>query len=107
MSSDIVVELDPADEFDSVLIKMKEIHDRKKADYSSILNRFSNFEFAGQFSGVTTAQTFEVLIGIKQARLVELSKPGREIKNEPLEDTLLDRAVYCVLALAYYLKGKS
>lgn len=98
--------LDKNDEFDSVLIRIKEIHDRKKADYSRVGNRFSNFEYAASAAGITPYQSFEVLIGVKQARLIELTQPGRVAQNESLEDTLLDRAVYCVLALAYYLANK-
>jgi len=99
---DEFVTLSRDDEFDRVLIKMKEIHDKKKEDYSDINNRFSNFEYSAQASGITVAQVFEVLISTKQARLIELMK-GKVPKNEPIGDTLLDRAVYCVLAYAYHL----
>lgn len=96
--------LDPKDEFDRTLIAMKIIHDKKKADYSSKKDRFSNFLFASAFSGINIEQTFEVLIGIKQARLLELIQTGKIPVNESIQDTLLDRAVYCVLALAYWKK---
>lgn len=92
------------DVFELAIQRIRETHNKKKADYSSKHNRWSNFETAAQLSGVTVHQTFEVLIGIKQARLVELSQPGRVCYNEPIEDTLLDRAVYSVLAYAYFLE---
>lgn len=93
------------DEFEQALEKIREIHDKKRRDYSAKDNRYSNFEFAAKAAGVDTSKTFEVLIGIKQARLVELTQPGRVCYNEPIEDTLLDRAVYSVLAYAYFMKG--
>ena len=95
----------PIDEFEEALQRIREVHNKKKADYSSKNNRYSNFELASQFSGVPTPQTFEVLIGIKQARLLELFQPGRTAYNEPIEDTLLDRAIYSILAYCYFKKG--
>lgn len=103
MSDHAVMSLDPADIFDAALIKMKSIHDRKKADYSDPEDRFSNFKEAAEYAGVTVEQTFDVLIGIKQARIKQLSQPGRDVQNEPLIDTHLDRAVYATLAFAWSL----
>jgi hypothetical protein len=92
------------DEFELALQRIQDTHKKKKADYSAKNNRWSNFELASQLSGVEVYKTFEVLIGIKQARLVELMQPGRVAYNEPIEDTLLDRAVYSILAYAHFLK---
>ena len=100
------ITLDPSDNFDAALIKIKQIHDKKKADYSDPKDRFSNFVLSANFANITVPQTFEVLIGTKQARLIELTRPGRVAQNESIEDTLLDRAVYCILAYVYYLQSK-
>ena len=91
------------DPFTDALIRIKEIHDKKRADYSEKTNRFSNFEYAAKAANTTPHQAFEILIGVKQARLIELTQPGRIAKNESLEDTLLDRAVYSVLVYAYFI----
>lgn len=104
--ADPTVTLDPKDEFDRVLITMKAIHDKKKADYSNPLDRFSNFTYAGKAAGIPAQYTFEVLIGVKQARLIELMQPGRKANNESVEDTLLDRAIYCTLAYAHWIRDK-
>lgn len=97
------ITLNPQDEFDSTLIKIKEIHDKKKADYSKVGDRFSNFEYAAKAAKISTMQSFEVLIGVKQARLIELFQPGKLVLNESIADTLIDRAIYCILAYTYYL----
>lgn len=101
MSDDLKV-----DEFELAIAKIKEIHNRKKADYSSREDRYSNFRLAGIFSDLPPWKTFEVLIGVKQARLIELLKPGRTCYNEPIEDTLLDRAIYSILAYTFFMKEK-
>jgi hypothetical protein len=95
------ITLDPSDEFDSALIIIKALHDKKRADYSDPNNRFSNFEIASAFANVGVPQTFEVLLGVKQARLIELLKSNKEPNNESLLDTYLDRAVYAILAYVY------
>ena len=100
------IELDPLDKFDFLLVELRELHNRKKSDYSNPKDRFSNFRIAGEYAGIPTEKTFEVLLGVKQARLIELNQPGREIKNESIEDTLMDRAVYSILALLYWRENK-
>lgn len=99
-----IMNLDPDDAFDMALVKIKELHDRKKEDYSDPNNRYSNFQLASKFSGVPTTKVFEILLGVKQARLMELLSRMVKPKNEPIEDTLLDRAVYAILAYCYYME---
>ena len=100
-------ELDSRDPFDALLLEVSELHKRKKSDYSNPEDRFSNFKVAAEFAGIETYQTFEVLLGVKQARLQELMKPnGRTPQNESIEDTLMDRAVYSLLALLYWRDHK-
>lgn len=96
-------ETKPIDKFDEILLELKELHGRKRADYAKSGNRFSNFEVSAAFADVAPYQAIEVLIGTKQARLIELRKPNHDLPlNEPIRDTLRDRAVYCILALMYY-----
>ena len=87
--------------FDQLLAKMGEVHDRKNHDYASDSNPYSNFEEAAAFAGITVDQGFAYLIGIKQARLKELTSKGKEPKNESLADTRLDLAVYAALRASY------
>lgn len=99
-------DIDPEDDFDSVLIEIKKMHDSKREDYSDKFDRFSNFREAAEAANIPVTAAFEVLIGVKQARLKQLTKPDRtkSPNNEPIIDTLLDRAVYAILAYAYYKK---
>jgi hypothetical protein len=95
----------PPDSFSNLLKEIQTLHDRKKADYTKKGDRFSNFRLAAHFSGIETFQSIENLIGVKQARLLELRDPGQEtrpVNNEPIRDSLIDRAVYSILAVLYY-----
>ncbi len=90
--------------FHTALEKMREVHDKKSQDYANEKDRYSNFEYAAKFAGVTVDQVFAVLIGVKEARLLELSAAGKTPVNEAIEDTRLDAAVYAVLRYSYHQK---
>ena len=90
--------------YDAILAKMAALHDRKSEDYASAANRYSNFEFAGQVGAMFTRPVdiaFAVLIGVKLARLSELVGTGKDAKNESVQDTWLDLAVYASLWASY------
>jgi hypothetical protein len=90
--------------FHSLLDRMREMHDRKNSDYSrGSENPYSNFEEAAAAAGVTVDEVFAVLMGIKQARIRQLTQSGREVLNEPLADSYLDLAVYAALRASYPL----
>lgn len=91
--------------FHALLKRMAETHDRKNHDYAQSGNPYSNFEDAAKFAGVSVDTVFNVLIGIKQARLVELLSSGKTPLNESVQDTLLDRAVYAALQASYHEEG--
>jgi hypothetical protein len=90
--------------FNEALALIQAMHDKKVHDYASNDNEFSNFETSAAFAGTSVHDSFNVLLGIKQARLLELTKSGKEPKNESILDTYLDRAVYSIIAYAYELK---
>ena len=92
----------PRKYFSEALERILKIHESKAHDYTD--NReFGNFEDAARASGVTVAQAIEVLIGTKEARRQNLEHNSVLTNNEPIEDTLLDRAVYCIIRYAYHL----
>lgn len=86
---------------------MREIHARKNADYSRAPeggSAYSNFLFASTVAqGFTNPmdRVFATLVGIKLARIQELTRPGRAPQNESLEDSFLDLAVYTALWASY------
>lgn len=86
--------------FSELVRHMEETHDRKNSDYATDGNPYSNFEYAaGVAEGFTDPvdRVFATLIGVKLARLQQLTQPGRAPQNESLEDTWLDLATYATI----------
>jgi hypothetical protein len=90
--------------FAALTAEMNALHDRKNADYASDGNPYSNFEQAAHvvdgFSGVDAV--FAALIGVKLARLRELTSAGKTPNNESIDDTRTDLAMYAALWASYY-----
>lgn len=90
--------------FHELLQVMASIHDQKNHDYAQEENPFSNFERASELVKWFTSpidQVFAGIIGIKLARLAELSN-GKTPNNESIDDTRIDLSNYCVLWAALY-----
>lgn len=90
-------------EFYELLKQMEDIHSRKNYDYAQVNNPFSNFERAGALASWFANpydKAFVILIGVKLARLAELSN-GKIPNNENINDTHIDLANYCTLWAAY------
>jgi hypothetical protein len=103
------VELNADNDFEAVLIEMVELHRRKAQDYASPGEENSNFRDTAHQLNMTSGHSVELLIATKQARLRVLlpkhwKKEGAPA-NEPIQDTLLDRAVYSVIALTIWNEG--
>ena len=91
-----------------ILEDIKAIHDKKSADYATDANPYSNFERAATIASWFTDdidKVFATMIGIKLARIAELSS-GKEPKNESLNDSRLDLCTYNVLWYSYRLDKK-
>jgi hypothetical protein len=73
----------------------------KATDYAEDDNVFSNFEFAAEAAGITVEQVFLTMMGIKQARLVQLIANEKQPNYESIDDTLLDSMNYPGLLKAY------
>lgn len=86
--------------FNKILAEMQAMHDKKNHDYASEKNPYSNFEESAKFAGISVEQALANLCGTKDARMTQLMS-GKEPKNESKDDTLLDRAIYTVIWLAY------
>ena len=76
--------------FKDVLDKMNEIYEKKNADYGDSFSK-TYAEF-----GLTSAA---VRINDKNERFKKLIKQEAQVKDESIEDTLLDLANYSVLTL--------
>lgn len=79
----------------------------KNADYNhSDENPFSNFENVERLGVCSTEQGFITRMMDKMSRLVSFIHRGvLQVKDESIEDTLLDLANYCIL-MAGYIKSK-
>lgn len=93
------------DPFDTVLDEIRELNRRKRGDYASDADPWSNFREAGEHAGLPAGKIVEALIGVKNARLRNLVDSERSPNNESVEDTLVDRAVYSIIAVAMYREG--
>lgn len=95
--------------FSMLFAHMQALHDRKSHDYAEDGNVYSNFEWAaieafGEATYSNVSAVFDVLIGIKSARLNELQTANKEPNNESILDTMIDELIYRALKLSYYLK---
>lgn len=90
--------------YDTLLETIRALHDSKNQDYAQPGNPYSNFEYAAQIAARFTDPldvVFATLIGIKLARMAELSRPGRTPHHEALQDTRRDLANYACLWASY------
>jgi hypothetical protein len=104
-SMDDMVLLDPADPFEAVLIDMVATNRKKRADYANKDDAFVNFRRSSGLLGIPGFGPKEAAlhnITQKLARLQALREAGRmdDPKNESVQDTYLDLAVYAVILLA-------
>lgn len=59
-----------------------------------------NFQQSALQTGTSPLTIVETMIAVKQTRLRSLAATGKKPENESVFDTILDRAVYSVIALA-------
>lgn len=95
----------PSPKFTTLLQMMGELHDRKNHDYAGS-DPFSNFIEAAEYAHVDVDTVFRVLLGIKEARLRELTNSGKTPNNESVWDTRMDKAMYEALRCAYFMEVK-
>jgi len=88
--------------------QMVETMKKKNADYagSSGESAFSNFQHVEGLGIATTEQGFLTRMTDKLCRISNLTKAETQVKDESIQDTLLDLANYSLL-LAAYLEWKS
>jgi hypothetical protein len=90
--------------FEDILNKMLEIHKAKNADYSADKTLFGNFKEAERIKIPDWKGAF-VRLQDKYSRCCNLIAGNEaQVKEETLEDTLLDLANYAVITL--YLRKK-
>jgi len=94
-------------DFEALTAKMLKITKAKNADYTGDTSRpFKNFEMVETMGFSSTEQGFCTRLTDKIMRVAGFVKNGTlQVKDERVEDTLLDMANYCLLFICY-LKSK-
>jgi hypothetical protein len=85
------------------LKRMTEITRAKNADYTGVGdNPFANFTRVETLGITDTVRGFLVRMTDKLSRITSFAQKGvLEVKDESVQDTLLDLANYCILLSAY------
>ena len=91
-------------EFENVLQEMKELHDKKRSDYCRKEDPFANVRASEDF-GVEGWVGAMIRANDKMRRLQAAAK-GSTLRNEGVEDSLIDMAIYSVIALTMYREGQ-
>lgn len=86
--------------FNDILAEMQALHDKKAADYGRDEDPFANVRASEDFN-VPGWQGCLIRANDKMRRLQTYSKKGK-LANEGVEDSLLDLAVYSVIALVLW-----
>ena len=84
--------------FDGLLADIKRLHDAKSHDYSQDADPLSNLR-RSQALGVEPWRGVLVRLTDKWSRIEQLAGAGKKAKNESLRDSLIDNAVYSLLAV--------
>jgi len=90
-------------DFYRILQELEELHDRKNSDYAKDSDPLSNLRMSEEIGIPGYVGNF-IRMGDKWSRITELTKKrlnGQDpaVKDERLQDTLRDLAVYCILEM--------
>ena len=91
--------------YDAIINKAKSLCDNKNIDYAQQNEPFSNFEMVEALKICPTTTGILVRISDKIARIANLlERNGKAaIKDEKVEDTMLDLINYSVILMSYYI----
>lgn len=83
--------------FDKLIAEIVELHNKKNHDYAKDEDPLSNFRRCEAF-GIPSYKGVLVRLSDKWSRVEQLSA-GKQPKNESLRDSLIDSAVYSLIAV--------
>jgi hypothetical protein len=87
-----------------VLEELWRLHRQKAADYGSTSDPLRNIRSGAEFVGIEPWRAAMVRIADKVTRLATHNCTG-SLRNEGVEDTLLDLASYAIIALVLFREG--
>ena len=95
-------------DFEELTVRMLEITKAKNSDYCGDVSQpFKNFTMVETMGFATTEQGFCTRLTDKMMRIAGFVKNGTlEVKDESVEDTLLDAANYALLFICYLRSKK-
>ena len=97
---------DPLPGFRDTLETMLEIAIAKNADYAGEKGAFHNFETVENLGITGTAQGILVRMTDKLCRIANLVEAEARVKDESIEDTLIDLANYSIILKCYLASKK-
>lgn len=87
--------------FYDLLLQIAELHARKNHDYAQDKDPLSNLKWCANF-GISPFKGTLVRLSDKWSRITELSKKPPMVVGESIKDSLMDNAVYSLLAIVLY-----
>lgn len=95
------------EDFEDLLNIMRNLYESKSHDYAPGDDRFANFRLS-ELSGIPAWKGIIIRMGDKFSRISEFAKKeSLEVKDESVEDTLIDLANYSLLCLLAYYEYKN
>lgn len=92
-------------EFEAVVQEVLDMHRRKGSDYGTDQDFFANVSASANW-GIEPWVGAMMRVSDKVARLQSAAK-GSTLKNEGIEDSLLDIATYAIIAVCLFRRGTS
>lgn len=89
--------------FHALLKQMGALHDKKQQDYGRATDPFANVRASDAF-GIAPWVGCMIRANDKMRRIQQLAQTGT-LKNESVEDSLMDLAVYSLIGLILYREG--
>ena len=93
---------EPESRFEQLLAQMKELHDKKKADYTGTSGDLIwNYRSSAKLAGITTAQGMFARLCEKVIRISSVLSNGgaTQVTDETITDTYFDLAVISLLSI--------
>lgn len=92
-------------DFYKLIDELKEIHSRKNHDYAGVEDPLKNFRISENM-GIPAWKACLVRISDKFSRLCSFAKQDElKVKDENIEDTLKDMAIYAIIDIILYREG--
>lgn len=87
-------------EFEKIVNEMLALHKKKQADYGKKTDPFANVRASEDFG--IPGWIGAVVRGNDKMRRLQAAARGSTLQNEGIEDSLIDLAVYSIIALVLY-----